>query len=119
MGRPTGIADLAVAVDGHELQAARHNQARFAALLDRVVDEEQELRIDALVVGVHQHGALFELAAVLLDHQVHNRLHERMGRVQQARHRFIGLVLDADLVLLEADPLVFGHHRIHVAPVAS
>jgi hypothetical protein len=105
---PTGIADLAVAVDGHELQAARYNQARLAALLDRMVDEEQQLRIDALVVGVHQHGALLQLAPVLLDHQIHNRLHERMGRMQQARHRFIRLVLDADLVLLEADSLVFA-----------
>jgi hypothetical protein len=83
-----------------------------------VVDDEHHLGRQAHVARVHQHRALLELVAVLLEHQVGHRLHQRVGRVQQAGHRRADAVKHADVLLLEADALVAAQHGVGIAAVA-
>ena len=62
--RPARVAGIAVAVDVHELQAAR--DVRAVAVAHDVFDHVEDARLAAHVIGITQDGALFEFAAVLL-----------------------------------------------------
>jgi hypothetical protein len=106
---PAGEAGGTGGVDADELEPPGDDPRRVATgLAHAVVDHQQHPRLGALVVGVEQHGALLQLAAVGLQHQVGDRVHQRLRRVDQARH---GLAVDPDLLLLEADALVALEHR--------
>ncbi|MNZ54650.1 hypothetical protein D3C78_725570 [compost metagenome] len=112
MRRPPGVQGVAVLVDLDELQATRNHLGLCAALggvlAHAVVDHEQHFRRGAVVVGVDQHRALLEFAAVGREDQVCGGHHQRVAGVDQVGH---WLAVQTDMLLLEADAFVLLEHR--------
>jgi hypothetical protein len=114
-----GIAGVALLVDIDELQAAGNDPAGLAGFLDGMIQHEQQFGVQAAVVVIDEDGALFEFVAVLLNDQIHDGLHQRMGGVDQARHGGANAIQQPHILLLEADSLVFAQDGIGIAGVAA
>lgn len=88
--------------------------ARFVALFfreafaDTVVHHKQDLRLQPVVIGVHQYGALLELAAVGRKDQISSGVHQRMAGMNQVGH---GFAMHPDQLLFKADTFVLLQHR--------
>lgn len=110
----TGLAAL---VQRHELQALGDDQGvaggALAAVVDRVLQAQEQVRPVPVVVRVDQHGTLREQAPVLLADDVDDRIQQRVARADKGGARRAG-----SYGLVEADPLVAGQDDVARAELA-
>src|SRR5690348_15662970 len=83
--------------------------AREAGILDRVLEEEDDLRLRSLIAVVNQNRASPKKIAVALDRQIDRRVEQRMAGTDECRQR---LARRRDERLLERDTLVAGQDRL-------
>ena len=119
MWRPACVDRISLRVDLHELQAPGGDQGLVRPLLDGVVDDEQQFGDEAHVARIDEYGTLLELVAVLLQHQVSHRMHQRMAGMHQARHRGAHPIGETDVFLLEADSLVTPQNRLQAPAITA
>ena len=114
--QPAKVAD-AIGRDADELEALGKDLA--VAGFDLVGEQEEQMRLVAVVGRVHEDGALAQEVAVLFQQHVADGEHERVAGMKHAGEGSAGLVQRADGFLGEADALVALEHGSEFAAVAA